>query len=219
MKNLILGHLIFVFGVCSVPTNSSAQFGFSIDTVYTTPENANSNDQIKVVFNITTFSNKDYVGSTFGINGTEITVTSCFGLGAGGSVESIIDTLTFGQLAAGNYNLHFTAKGSYAGQPYCTTASDSGTVDVNFPVGTLNIQEQFSKMKVYPNISTGKFILEAELTENISLQIFNTAGKLLSEISVTDNKTVVDLTGSNNGVYIMRVTSNEGAKSFKIIKN
>jgi len=85
------------------------------------------------------------------------------------------------------------------------------TVIVRAKIGGINSISTTEKIKIYPNPSNGKFIIDNENGTSIqSIKVYAIIGSLVKEITVTGtNKTIeVDLTGINEGMYIVKL---EGA--------
>jgi len=78
----------------------------------------------------------------------------------------------------------------------------------------------FSKLhiKIYPNPASGYINIEAvDLIIN-QVQIYDINGKLVSEIK-TDNSPKIDVTNLSSGIYFLRIETDEGSFSKKVIIN
>ncbi|MDP2889742.1 MAG: T9SS type A sorting domain-containing protein, partial [Bacteroidota bacterium] len=74
--------------------------------------------------------------------------------------------------------------------------------------------------KVYPNPGNGVFTIESSGLQSgeKDIEIFDQLGQLiLSQKSGFANKTEIDLSGKANGVYILKLKSNNGAYSKSIV--
>ncbi|MCR5659928.1 MAG: C10 family peptidase [Bacteroidales bacterium] len=76
------------------------------------------------------------------------------------------------------------------------------------------IQENQSQVKVYPNPTQGVVTIEAEGMTLIS--IYNTLGQCIMQKEVTGNQTRVDLQHASEGLYLLRVTTENGTVSKRI---
>ena len=100
---------------------------------------------------------------------------------------------------------------------YCFKASDLG---INFePVSTSNIDETTSSFKVFPNPVSNTLYLK--LTEQLTaskVEILDINGKLVLKEWVYDNYNQIDISNLLNGIYLVNVTDEKGAKIGKTEK-
>lgn len=76
------------------------------------------------------------------------------------------------------------------------------------------------KMNVYPNPTVDFLSLEVENNENLSYQLYDLKGKLITSKKITDKKTTISMQNLSTATYVLRVVKdNKIIKSFKIIKN
>lgn len=83
---------------------------------------------------------------------------------------------------------------------------------------TLSVEEEdfISDMIVYPNPSTGKFILETSMYHNSSYQITDLEGKIIAIKKITDEKTEIILQ-EPPGIYFLNFQNGIGSFTKKII--
>ncbi len=80
-------------------------------------------------------------------------------------------------------------------------------------------------VSVYPNPFTNeiKISLVTEKSEQVSMELYNTDGKLVqrSVVNATQGEQIINLTTANipQGTYILKVSTSEMTKNFKLIKN
>jgi hypothetical protein len=76
----------------------------------------------------------------------------------------------------------------------------------NFP------EPEESRVHFYPNPATSyiTFDLSKDYGKNYSIQLFNFLGKKVYEFSVTDQKTIVNLTDFFRGIYIFQLKDPNG---------
>ena len=72
-------------------------------------------------------------------------------------------------------------------------------------------------ISIYPNPTNSKVYVQAELGAKI--QLFDLQGKLLSQKEALSNETAFDMSLYANGVYLMKITTNEGLTSEQVMKN
>lgn len=100
--------------------------------------------------------------------------------------------------------------------------------DYNFPIETNEAEtvfqalnnpsfEQDNTIKIFPN-PTNSFV---NISGNFNIkttELFDTQGRLLQTNIINENTTTLDISAKSNGVYFIKVTSEEGIKVEKIIK-
>ena len=93
-------------------------------------------------------------------------------------------------------------------QPY----EISVTVGVNETGVTL-------EMSVYPNPTTGYLILNVEISENLTYQLYDGLGRVIKKDIIKSNDTRIYLDDLANATYFLSVKSKDKTlKTFKIIK-
>jgi YD repeat-containing protein len=83
--------------------------------------------------------------------------------------------------------------------------------------GTLDKRD----IKIYPNPTKGSLQVEIPFSEEqqqVTLQVYNMQGALVSDQLVTNETTVVDLNRQPAGMYILRIFSGQSVSEWKIIK-
>ncbi|ARN78250.1 glycosyl hydrolase [Nonlabens spongiae] len=103
------------------------------------------------------------------------------------------------------------------------SVTEEGAVIDNFVIsGTAsNAQAQIENdIQIYPNPSSGAFNISWNSGSEFTLKVFDLSGKMISEQSVSGNATVLQLDHVSQGVYLLEISSGEGAKStHKLIKS
>jgi hypothetical protein len=117
-----------------------------------------------------------------------------------------------------SYNL--TATGSYkvrAANSMGGLGLDSNQVDVT----TLGVKSNdLQGVKVYPNpvVNNQFFVSLPSLTTNAKMELYELGGKQLLKRDVKKAIEEVNVSGMPSGVYVLKVISNQGTQSFKIVK-
>lgn len=76
------------------------------------------------------------------------------------------------------------------------------------------------KVTVYPNPLTDKLnIVSSRADDSYMLQIFDITGKEVYQSSIKDANTSVNISKLNAGNYIVKISSNDVTKTFKVTKN
>lgn len=111
-----------------------------------------------------------------------------------------------------------TATTVYTVNGYSSEGCESAAVMV-----TQNVSEcagiamnELSGFDVYPNPNNGSFVISAPYTANYS--IMNAAGQLISEGQTSAGNTQIDLSNYSNGLYFVRLQSNNQTSVIKVIK-
>lgn len=132
---------------------------------------------------------------------------------SGGNAQSETGTISY-------------AVGQSFGQTYVAqTGSLSEGVLQPFEISDITDVEHVNvhvNLSAYPNPTTNYLMLDIsdELTPNMLYQIFTIDGKMVSQYSIRDNRTTIDLISAQSGVYLLKVfCDQELIKVFKIIKN
>ena len=71
-------------------------------------------------------------------------------------------------------------------------------------------------LKIYPNPSSGVFNLKLnnqDFNTKQQMFIYNLNGKLVKQVSVSNNNTQIDLSDFDNGVYVAQI----GSQSIKLV--
>ncbi len=94
------------------------------------------------------------------------------------------------------------------------------TLDGNY-ASTLSIAGRENtgiKVVISPNPSNGKFSIDNTLGSKLSYSVYDLSGKLLSDGTLNNSSTNLDLTQYSDGMYFLRVADDGSYKTFKIIK-
>lgn len=84
-------------------------------------------------------------------------------------------------------------------------------------------EEPFSDGKIFisPNPTEGKVFLSFEninFSEDACIDVYDINGRKIDRVSVTGNKTEIDLSGVSSGNYILKLKSADTKKEFLVIK-
>ncbi|RXJ50132.1 T9SS type A sorting domain-containing protein [Gelidibacter gilvus] len=79
--------------------------------------------------------------------------------------------------------------------------------------------ESLSEFKMTPNPGRSKFILQLPAgVSNVKIQVYDVLGKNILNRSVSTLSTTIDVSKWNNGVYLVRVTSENGTLTKRFVK-
>ena len=86
---------------------------------------------------------------------------------------------------------------------------------------TLRVEDtKFINVSVYPNPSSSNWNFRTPNTVIKSVEVFNLLGKrVASQRNNNSTEASISTQGLTNGIYIARITTEQGAKSVKLIKN
>ncbi|PCJ28315.1 MAG: hypothetical protein COA97_01395 [Flavobacteriales bacterium] len=96
---------------------------------------------------------------------------------------------------------------------------DSNGCDVsNCTVGINENTLIENEVIVYPNPNNGTFTIEASNLENSVLEIYNLTGQLVSQTTLQNNTKTIDISKQANGLYLLKITSNQQVVTRRIVK-
>lgn len=87
------------------------------------------------------------------------------------------------------------------------------------PVGLKEVSKQISLFEVYPNPFNSKFTIELSTSELVSIEIYNVVGDVVKKQTISENKSVIDLSAYSAGVYFVKVSTKSGSDIKRIVKN
>ena len=112
-----------------------------------------------------------------------------------------------------------------AGQPGMVTVKAKSVANLNV-VGTKSIKifdknsaiskEEIGSLKIYPNPSTGRYNVTMPGLCNGSYSVFDATGRLISKGDLNVN-TIIDITGSKAGIYLLQLTVGEKINVTKLM--
>lgn len=130
----------------------------------------------------------------------------------------------FDALKPGNYEIAVEIPGFIQSEKFPVTISDSfPSASIKFGVNT-NTQEITDanllydlNLKIYPNPSDGRFIIESDQTFN-SMEIFNLSGeKIYSKKGNHWGTTHIDLSSQAKGIYLLKIDNGKEAYSAMLL--
>jgi surface protein len=142
---------------------------------------------------------------------------------AGTDVSNLAPTITISE-AASISPASEAAQDFTSAVVYTVTAEDASTqewtVTVTVEEGTeTGVPEIFANINVYPN-PTADLIRVSGLARGSSVQLIGLQGAVVSQVYASTHDTeTINLTDLKNGVYVLKVSSHDKVKSYRIIKN
>ena len=76
----------------------------------------------------------------------------------------------------------------------------------------------FSSTALFPNPTTGEFRIQNSKFSIQSVEVFDVFGKLMSSVDVNDNTVTIDATSYASGVYFVRILTEKGMVTKRIVK-
>ncbi|MDD4150494.1 MAG: T9SS type A sorting domain-containing protein, partial [Bacteroidales bacterium] len=133
------------------------------------------------------------------------------------SIDALTDvngTVVFDAIVGTNYDLTVSATGYID----YTSAFDIIDQDITIPVvlGATNIDEFKTNISVVPNPTNG--IINISADQNYLVQVLDLTGRIIESVNMNNNDISIDLTSKNSGMYIIRLTNENGTKTVKVIK-
>ena len=74
-------------------------------------------------------------------------------------------------------------------------------------------------IKAYPNPTHGLVRIQTEGQSVVEVQVFDLFGKMLFQQSVSEDDFSVDLSNYSTGTYLLRIVSNEGVETVKVVRD
>jgi len=147
---------------------------------------------------------------------------------SGNKVEFMFDNINLLPAAHGNIVFKLKTKSDLA---IGSTVSNKADIyfDYNFPIETNTATSTFQLLNntafeiddsitVYPNPAKNQITVNAKNTIN-SMQLFDVQGRIINTSLVNDRKLDFDISSYSNGIYFLKVTTDKGIKTQKIIKD
>ncbi len=153
-----------------------------------------------------------------------VTFTVTNGTDSLANAQIVIDTNTLTTDAHGQAVLSFSA-GTYSAITSLATYNNDTTsftvVDTALAVNisltlVVAIDELSANVAISPNPSNGLITITAD--DNYSVQVLDINGRVITTTQMDNNRTEIDITSAPAGMYIVRLTNNEGSFSYKVIK-
>lgn len=112
-----------------------------------------------------------------------------------------------------------TENGSYA----VIVTNNSGCVDTSacVTINQVGIAENATEnsISVYPNPTKGKVTISIAENQLATVVVYNALGKVISTTNNVQNGTVLDITSSQAGIYLFKVTTDKGSNIFRVVRN
>ena len=109
--------------------------------------------------------------------------------------------------------------GTYVGLDYQGQAPDMGCFEFeSSDSDTTTSVFDNSKILVYPNPFSGFIVIENGVKQNLSLQLFDSQGKLIKSARLSSLYYVWNLGDLNSGAYLLKISDGKHQKTYKIIK-
>jgi Secretion system C-terminal sorting domain len=146
---------------------------------------------------------------------------------AGNKVEFIFDDINLGSNQHGNVVFKIKTKSTLV-EGNTVTNNANIYFDYNFPIETNTTSTTFqtlsngefpidSSVVIAPNPTKNNVNINCNNTIK-SIELYDVQGRVLMTQMINDSKTSLDISNYVNGVYFVRVLTNEGSKVEKIIK-
>ena len=114
-----------------------------------------------------------------------------------------------------------TPNTGYTFRAFATTAS--GTTygaEKTFTTEPVGIEDhEMNNVVVYPNPTNGIILIKNEEWRMENVEVYDAYGKLLNVMSVNDHTATLDLSGYAKGTYFVRVTTERGVVTKRVVKN
>ena len=91
----------------------------------------------------------------------------------------------------------------------------------NFDCSTISTNEadNYRKIKLFPNPTEGILTIESEeLPHDLPIKVYDILGNLLKKEKLENNNRTINLKGLNSGIYFLKIETDDGPATKKIIK-
>ncbi|MBO7587420.1 MAG: T9SS type A sorting domain-containing protein, partial [Bacteroidales bacterium] len=78
---------------------------------------------------------------------------------------------------------------------------------------------ELNNVVVYPNPTTGMIQIQNSESRIENVEVYDAYGKMLNVVNVNDNTTAVDLSNYAAGTYFVRVMTDKGVVTKRVVKN
>lgn len=95
----------------------------------------------------------------------------------------------------------------------------TGKINPQLTTGIFSSTSAVNGLSIYPNPTNNILIVEVEDYTSSILEINTLEGKMFKRIPLLNNKTIVDLTFLNSGIYLFKIHNNNGITNHKVVKN
>ncbi len=99
----------------------------------------------------------------------------------------------------------------------CSTTTNV-TVFVVSCTGLTNQAVTTGNINVYPNPTKGDLVIELTNKTNSTIQVLDVTGRMIVEKNTSNERTELNISGLSNGIYYVRILSNNTVEVRKIIK-
>jgi PKD repeat protein len=113
----------------------------------------------------------------------------------------------------------YIADATYTIYLIVTNECGSDTISQSITItGTSVNAVSLSKISIYPNPVKQEFTINMNSIQKATLEITDLAGKILIQQPLISNSTTINISGLQNGMYFIRIKSNEGTNILPLIK-
>jgi hypothetical protein len=81
---------------------------------------------------------------------------------------------------------------------------------------SLSVEENTIAAKLYPNPTNGQLTVEMEGLKEV--EVYNLVGQCLLRKDVSEGNAIIDMSGLQNGVYMVKANANSGSVMQKVVK-
>jgi hypothetical protein len=92
------------------------------------------------------------------------------------------------------------------------------TVSINDCVGITNIAANANGVMIYPNPNNGMFTVELSNSAVKSIQLTDLSGRVIMTRTADNGKVDMDINHLSNGIYYVKVQSNDAVQVLKVVK-
>jgi len=106
-------------------------------------------------------------------------------------------------------------------EPELPSTPDDPDTEPEVPIVIVSIQdiEWMKNISVFPNPFNNEIYIENTNNENFVAELYDISGKRIYDKHMMEEQSYIDTKSWANGVYLLKVSSHKGTKTFRLIKN
>jgi hypothetical protein len=102
---------------------------------------------------------------------------------------------------------------------YYYSMVDDVTIGTTATLSNSSVDVNLKDFKIYPNPAQNQVTIEANELTNASLQVLDINGRVLKTQKIDKTNNNINIESLQVGVYLFKITSNEGTSTQRVIKN
>lgn len=206
---------LLLVALLAISINANSQTFYYVGGLQIIPANPTTSDIVKVNISGNFASTGSYIlNHSININGSQIDlIINCADPG-GFTVIVPHDTIfTIGMLPAGTYSINLSGSGL---GDYVPAANKTFTVNTSSDIKVNN--SDYKLTSIYPNPCNDNFKISLEKEIEFETELYNSNGSLILKSKYPNNE-IIDIKGFEQGIYFIKIVTENQVELQKIVKN